>query len=180
MRKPPVALVRLPLRLAVAAIAATVLFTPAAAQTAPATTARKSPVAPRPSQPTWSELTPAQKEALAPLSADWDGFEHDRKLKWLEVAKKYPQLSPDGKARLHQRMGEFGKLSAEQRRNVRENFRKAYELPIDRRQALIEEYKGLPPERKRELSDKAKSSAAGEKSARDNRRARESKKPVPQ
>lgn len=180
MRKPPVALAGISFSLAVAAIAATVLFTPAAAQTAPAAAGKKSTVAPRPSQPTWSELTPAQKEALAPLAADWDGFEHDRKLKWLEVAKKYPQLSPDGKARLHQRMAQFGKLSPEQRRNVRENFRKAYELPIDRRQALIEEYKGLPPERKRELSDKAdkaKSSAAGEKSARDSRKAKESKKP---
>lgn len=43
-------------------------------------------------------------------------------------------------------MVEFAKLSPEQRRNVRENFRKVYELPIDERQALIKKYNDLPPE----------------------------------
>ena len=165
---------RLCLCLTVAAIAATVLFAPVQAQTAPA---GKAAAAAKATKPAWSELTAAQKEALAPLAKDWNGFDGDRKQKWLEVAKKYPHLSADGKARMHQRMAEFVKLSPEQRRNVRENFRKAYELPIDQRQALIQEYKDLPPERKRELSDKAKSPAdTASKSARETRRAREPKK----
>lgn len=160
--------------LAVAAVAATVLFAPVEAQPPGA---GKPATAARVAKPTWNELSPAQKEALAPLAKDWDSFEPERKLKWIEVAKKYPSLSPDGKQRLHERMAEFVKLSPEQRRNVRENFRKAYELPIDQRQALIQEYKDLPPERKRELSNKAK--AGGEpaaRAARDTRHARDAKK----
>jgi len=162
--------------IAVAAVAATVLFAPADAQASPgagkaAATPSKVP------KPAWKDLTGPQKEALAPLAPDWDTFDRDRKQKWLEVAKKYPQLSPDGKTRMHQRMAEFVKLSPEQRRNVRENFRKAYELPFDQRQALIQQYQDLPAERKRELSDKAATpSATAPPSVRESRRAAEQKK----
>jgi hypothetical protein len=160
--------------MAVAAVAATLLFAPANAQTTPG---RPAAVTPRVAKPAWNDLTKPQKEALAPLEKDWDSFDRDRKQKWIEVAKKYPQLSPDGKARLHQRMAEFVKLSPEQRRNVRENFRRAYELPIDQRQALIQEYQELPPERKRELSDQAKpSTPVVPKSTRESRRTAEQKK----
>ena len=48
-------------------------------------------------RPTWNELTPAQREALAPLSKDWETLDAERKRKWIEVAAKYPNLSPDGK-----------------------------------------------------------------------------------
>ncbi len=159
--------------IAVAAFAATVLFAPAQAQP-PATAKPATPV--RVSKPAWNELSPAQKDALAPLAKDWEGFDRDRKLKWLEVAKRYPSLTAEGKQRLHERMGEFARLSPEQKRNVRENFRKAYELPADQRQALIQEYKDLPPERKRELSDKARSgNGAAARKLRDGR-GREAKK----
>jgi hypothetical protein len=161
--------------LAVAAVAATVLFTPAQAQPK----ANSKPAATTVARPAWHELSPAQKEALAPLVKDWDGFERERKLKWLEVAKKYPSLTPDGKQRMHQRMAEFVKLSPEQRRNVRENFRKAYELPIDQREALIQEYKDLPAERKRELSDKARSANGAAAKATRDRRAKEAGKAEP-
>lgn len=159
--------------LAVAAVAATMLFVPVQAQQK----APGKPAAAAVARPAWHELSAAQKEALAPLAKDWDGFDRDRKLKWLEVAKKYPSLSADGKQRIHERMAEFVKLSPEQRRNVRENFRKAYELPLDQRQALIQEYKDLPAERKRELSDRARSgNGAAAKAARDARRAKEPRK----
>lgn len=165
------------LSLTVAAVAATVLFARAEAQTSAVAPGKPAAATTRLSTPAWKELTAGQKEALGPLAQDWDTFDRDRKQKWLEVAKKYPQLSPDAKARVHERMARFAKLSPEQRRNVRENFRKAYELPIDQRQALIQEYKDLPAERKRELSDKAKTSPnATPKSRRENRRDAEQKK----
>jgi hypothetical protein len=165
------------LTLTVAAVAATVLFDQAQAQTTPSAPGKPAAATPRLARPAWKDLTAAQKEALAPLAQDWDTFDRDRKQKWLEVAKKYPQLSPDAKSRMHERMTSFAKLSPEERRNVRENFRKAYELPIDQRQALIQEYKDLPAERKRELSDKANTSApAAQKPTRASRRDAEQKK----
>lgn len=107
------------------------------------------------SRPAWRDLTPSQREALAPLETKWDSFDADRKQKWLEVATKYPNLSPDGKQRLHERMAEFAKLTPQQRQTLRENFKRAYELPADQRQALLQEYKDLPPDQRQALIDKA-------------------------
>jgi len=88
-------------------------------------------------KPAWKDLSASQRDALAPLAKDWDGFDRSRKLKWLDVANKYPQLSPEGQKRLHERMVEFVKLTPEQKRTARTNFQRAYELPIEQRQSLV-------------------------------------------
>ena len=117
---------------------------------------------PRPAQlpaespPTWSALTAQQREALAPLAGDWSTMSADRKKKWLDIAEKYPRLSPDGKARLHSRMAEFAKLTPKQRQTARENFQRAYELPLESRESAVQQYKSLPPEKKRELTERGK------------------------
>ena len=106
-------------------------------------------------RPTWRELTPAQREALEPLAKDWCTLDTDRKRKWLEVAAKYPNLSPEGKQKLHERMAEFARLTPAQKNTARENFRRAYEVPAEQRQATVQKYQELPPDKKRELADKA-------------------------
>jgi len=107
------------------------------------------------SKPAWNDLTPAQREALAPLANDWAKFDGDSKRKWLEVAERYPNLSAEGKQRVHQRMGEFSKLTHEQKKTARENFIRAYELPADQRQATVQKFQELPEDKKRELADRA-------------------------
>jgi hypothetical protein len=106
-------------------------------------------------KPTWKELSSPQRDALAPLAKEWDTFDRTRKLKWLDVANKYPQLSPEGQKRVQERMVEFVKLTPEQRRTARSNFQRAYELPIEQRQSLVQQYQELPPEKKQALADKA-------------------------
>lgn len=144
-----------------AALAAAVFTAPAGAQQTP--TARKPQATVPASRPTWNELTPAQREALAPLESEWNKLDRDRKRKWLEVAPKYHQLSPEGKQRMHARMAEFSKLTPEQRWTTRENFQRAYELPADRREALVEQYKTLPPDKKKELKEQAQKKPAPER-----------------
>jgi len=107
---------------------------------------------PPPTHPTWEELSPAQREALGPLAGDWDKFDGDRKKKWVEIAKQYQHLSPEGQQHFHERMGELSKMTPQQRVTSRENFRRAYELPLDQRQALLQKYQELPPDRKIELA----------------------------
>ena len=106
-------------------------------------------------RPTWNELSPVQREALAPLAKDWGSLDADRKRKWLEVASRYPNLSPEGKQKLHERMAAFARLTPEQKNVARENFRRAYEVPAEQRQATVQKFQDLPPEKKRELADKA-------------------------
>ncbi|MGE5714083.1 MAG: DUF3106 domain-containing protein [Betaproteobacteria bacterium] len=107
------------------------------------------------SRPSWSELTNAQREALAPLARDWAALDADRKRKWLEVAAKYPNLSPQGKQRMHERMSEFARLTPEQKATARENFRRAYEVPAEQRQATVQKFQELPEDKKRELANRA-------------------------
>jgi hypothetical protein len=127
--------------------------TPAGSGPTPAAPAKEA--AKEVAKPTWKELTAAQRDALAPLAKEWDTLDRSRKLKWLEVANKYPQLSPEGQKRVQERMVEFIKLTPEQRRTARSNFQRAYELPIEQRQSLVQQYQELPPEKKQALADKA-------------------------
>lgn len=106
-------------------------------------------------RPSWNELTPAQRNALSPLAGLWETLETEPKRKWLEVAAKYPKLTPDAQQRVQQRMGEFARLSPEQRTTARENFRRAYELPADERQEKLQRYQELPDDRKRALAEQA-------------------------
>ena len=125
----------------------------AVAQTPP--TAATSAKTTRVARPSWSELTSAQREALAPLAGMWETLEADRKKKWLEMAARFPGLTPDAQKRMHERMGEYARLSPEQRKTARENFRQAYELPADQRQEKLQRYQQLPDEKKRALTEQS-------------------------
>jgi len=107
-----------------------------------------------PVHPTWGELSSSQREALAPLAGDWDKFDPVRKKKWLEVASKYPHLSPEGQQHVHERMGELARMTPQERVTTRENFVRAYQLPLDQRQALVQKYQDLPADQKKELAAK--------------------------
>ena len=39
-------------------------------------------------QPSWEELKPQQKEALAPLAQEWNSMDAAKKKKWLGIAKR--------------------------------------------------------------------------------------------
>jgi hypothetical protein len=108
------------------------------------------------SGPAWNSLSPQQREALAPLAGQWPTMTAERKRKWLDIAEKYPQLSPEGKTRLHSRMAEFARLTPQQKQTARENFQRAYELPLQSRESAVEQYKALPPEKKKELAERSK------------------------
>lgn len=110
-------------------------------------------------KPRWNVLSPAQKEALGPLQSQWDGFDAERKRKWLEMAARYPQLSPEGKQRFHERMPGYASLTAAQRATARDNFRRAYELPLEQRQSVVEQYTQLPEDKKQALAAQAKKPA---------------------
>jgi len=105
--------------------------------------------------PSWAQLSSDQKEALSPLAADWDKYDPLRKKKWLEIAARYKDLSPEGQQRLHQRMPELARLTAEQRKTARENFTRAYELPPEKRRVLTQKFQDLPEDKKRELAEQA-------------------------
>ena len=44
--------------------------------------------------PLWHELTPQQRQILTPVASEWNGFSGPKKQRLLNVAKRYPDMSP--------------------------------------------------------------------------------------
>jgi len=100
-------------------------------------------------RPAWAELTSGQQEVLAPLKPEWDKLDRDRRMKWLGIAKRYPAMQPEQQARVQRRMEAWAKLSSEQRRQARENYKRMAKVPADRRGDLRQqwaEYQALTPQ----------------------------------
>lgn len=125
---------------------------PASAASAPRT-ARAS------TRPLWSELTPPQQQALAPLAATWQTINEAQKRKWLVISQSYERLPPPEQAKLHGRMTEWVALSPQQRTQARLNFAESKQLSADDKKAKWEEYQALPAEQKSKLAAGAASAA---------------------
>lgn len=107
-------------------------------------------------KPLWANLTEAQRKALAPLHLEWQRINGSGKQKWLEIANRFPTMSPQEQERAQTRMKEWASLSPEQRRQIRENYKAAKSIPKEQREAQWQEYQSLPEERKKALEAKAR------------------------
>jgi hypothetical protein len=112
-------------------------------------------------KPLWQELTPAQQQALKPLSANWPSIGEAQKRKWLAVSKNYPTLSSAEQQKMHGRMTEWVSLSADQRTQARLNFAETKKLSPGEKTANWEAYQALSPEEKQKLAAKAASKPVG-------------------
>jgi hypothetical protein len=91
-------------------------------------------------RPAWSELTPAQKQVLAPLQGEWDSFDTRRRKKWIAIADRYPKMKPAAQQRLQKRMTDWVKLTPAQRQQAREKYQQMRKLSAARRQQLQEQW----------------------------------------
>ena len=141
------------------------LAQPAPQQPQPAKPAAKPPAkaaAKKAIRPAWAELTPDQQEILAPLKSEWDKLDRDRRLKWVGIAKRYPSMKPEQQVRVQRRMETWVKLSVEQRRQARENYKRIAKVPRERRGDLRQqwaEYQALTPQERQGLVEPAAEAA---------------------
>lgn len=105
-------------------------------------------------KPLWSELSPAQRQVLMPLNADWDTLASIRKQKWLKIADRYSSMKPDAQQRVQKRMHDWVNLTPKQRRIARENYARAKMKP-GQRWAQWKRYQELPTEQKKMLASSA-------------------------
>jgi hypothetical protein len=112
----------------------------------------------------WSELKPAQREALRPLEHEWPGLDAQSKQKWLQLSARFPKLKPDERARVQARMADWAKLTPRQRGEARLNFQEAKQLPAPDREARWKAYEALSPEQKARLAVKASREAESRRS----------------
>lgn len=109
-------------------------------------------------QPAWSELTPQQRQILAPLARDWNGLDAPRRKKWLGIARRYPAMTPEQQQRIQTQMKPWANLAPEERSAARAKFKKknkeAPDLRETRRQKW-EQYQSLPESEKKKFREKA-------------------------
>ncbi len=106
----------------------------------------------KPARPYWIELTVAQRQALAPLSDDWERLDGQTKKKWVEISNRYPKMKPDEQQHTQERMREWAMLTPEQRRVARDSFARVRAMPPEQRAEMLRKYRELPDEKKHELA----------------------------
>ena len=84
----------------------------------------------------WTQLTPAQQEALQPLAAQWDSLSTKLQKNLLHAAKRYPKLTPEQKQRFQNRLEKWSKLTPEQRKRAREKFSAFSKVPPEHREQV--------------------------------------------
>ena len=125
----------------------------------------RSDAAPQPSQggvpegvvvPSWSQLTPAQQETLAPLRERWDQLPASRRalaLERMERRARWEALSPDQRERLRHGARNYRNLPPELRQKMRASMHAVHRLPEDERRALKQRWRAMDPEQRREWLD---------------------------
>jgi hypothetical protein len=120
--------------------------------------------------PTWSALTPAQQQSLAPLQHDWQLVDPLQKQKWLEVVTRMPKMPASERQRIQARMVEWARLTPEQRAQARLQFSDVRQLSPSERQAKWNAYQALRPDQRQTLARRAvpasKVQVAGEAASR--------------
>lgn len=109
-------------------------------------------------QPDWQELSLQQKQILAPLSDEWNRMDDDRRRKWLGIAARYPHLSKAEQARIHSQMGEWARLTPQQKQAIRAKYKALRQAPPEKRASLREQwekYLELPEEERLRLQEEA-------------------------
>lgn len=125
-------------------------------QTASAPVATKAQV---PEGTQWASLSLSQKSALKPLEREWGRIEPARKVKWLEIANKFPTMPAPERARIQTRMEDWAKMTPRERGQARMNFKEAQQVPAQERKARWEAYQALPPDQQKQLATRAAPSA---------------------
>ncbi len=107
-------------------------------------------------KPYWSQLTEKQKSYLAPLEKYWDKITVARKKKWLQIAQRMGQMSPQERARLQERIQVWVNLTPQERKEARQNYLNAKKLGIKDKSLQWLEYQNLPEQEKKKFVAKAR------------------------
>ncbi|MGE0310476.1 MAG: DUF3106 domain-containing protein [Lautropia sp.] len=99
-------------------------------------------------EPLWSDLSPAQRAALAPFEPEWNAWPIPEKKSWVALADRLPRMSAAKRETAQRRIREWAKLTPEQRRLARANFRLAKERPADARVTEWQNYQSMTQEQR--------------------------------
>ncbi len=121
----------------------------------PAPAAANEEIAPVPAGvtvPAWSELTPAQREKLAPLQARWDSMPASRRVNALERMERqarWESLSPEQRDALRRGAQNYREMPPELRQQMRASMAATRALPDAERKELFRLWRSLDPAQRR-------------------------------
>jgi acyl-CoA reductase-like NAD-dependent aldehyde dehydrogenase len=104
--------------------------------------------------PSWSSLSAAQRDVLAPLQHEWDTLPARKRAHMLHRAEHWATLPPEKRAEIRQRIARWQQMTPEQRRQARANMREFHKLPREQREQLhatFEHFQSLPPPQRERL-----------------------------
>lgn len=113
--------------------------------------------------PSWSQLTPGERQILAPLQPDWETYDAQRKQKWRGIAERYPKMTAIEQQRVQEQMRPWATLSPQERAAAREQYKTLNKLPPEKKQDVRQKwelYQNLPPEERQKLGAKPVAPAA--------------------
>ena len=99
----------------------------------------------------WQLLSSRQKLALAPLASAWPQLTPQQRSKWIALSASFETLTPAEQATVHERMGEWARLSTQERARARLNYSHLKSLSREERKAQWEAYQALSEEEKQRL-----------------------------
>jgi hypothetical protein len=115
--------------------------------------------------PRWTDLKPAQQTALQPLEKEWAGLDGRSKQKWVELAARFPKLTPEERSRVRERMSAWVKMTPRERGDARANFQEAKQVPVQDRQERWKAYQALSPEERERFATRASPTEASRKAS---------------
>jgi len=104
--------------------------------------------------PTWAELTPAEKSALAPLAPQFDQLTKQQRRKWRVLASKYSNFPPEKQKNIQDRMVAWANMSPEQRAVIRQQALASRDVNANRSESW-NKWIDLEEDSKSTLHDKA-------------------------
>ena len=107
----------------------------------------------------WQQLSPNQKQALAPLGAQWIALTAQQQRKWLAISENFTQLSVADQITMHARMTDWVSLSPQQRNVARLNYNRLQTVSPEDKKAKWEAYQALSDKERQWLSSQSKSPA---------------------
>jgi hypothetical protein len=104
----------------------------------------------------WSTLSAPERSVLAPLQPEWNRLDDGSRERWLDIARRFGDLSGDERARVQARMGAWSRLSPTERGQARLQFQEARRWTPEERQQRWEAYQSLDPRARRVLAERWK------------------------
>lgn len=121
----------------------------------------QGPPAPETLGPQWSALSPAQQQALQPLTLQWPLLTLSEKNQWLTLVVSFSQLPTQEQAKLHARMAGWARLTPQQRKQARLNFSAANAIAPANKRAQWDAYQSLSDAEKQRLATSAAPKPSG-------------------